>query len=565
MKIVAGILQFFGSIGLFIFGMKMMSQGLQKVAGKRIESILHFMTGHRIVGIFTGILVTILIQSSSATTVMVVGFANAGFINLVQAINVIMGANIGTTVSAWIVSLFGFKFDIVLVAFLLLFVSFPMQFVKKEKVLDLADVFAGLGILFIGLFFIQKAIPDVSENVALFEFFRRLSEPTVLNMILCTVLGMLITGIIQASAASMALTITLAYQGWIGPYAACALCLGQNIGTTITALLSSIGTNVNARRAAVAHTLFNVIGSVIALLFLKPLMNLVNYITPGDVFTATSTELSSILPFYLSMFHTIFNVLNTVIFFPFTKYLAKFIETILPETENKDVKKKYAFSVSSAISYSSTPELYLGAVRDEIAKLGELTLGMIKDFRIVISHPNEDMGDVVNKMRADEDYADDMQDVLTSLCVKLMKQSPSSGLVNKLTCYIRGIDELESITDSCFTLVCDAKKRRDEGYVFSKEAETRILYYVDMVTEYLSYINEHIKTSFSKNDLMKAYEFENKINKERSSLVDYVEKRMQVSSDNIQKELLLFDMTRHLEHIGDFCTNIAQSYSKLAA
>lgn len=560
--IIKSILQILGSVGLFIYGMKMLSNALQKLAGRKMEKVLHLMTGHRILGVLTGILVTVLVQSSSATTVMVVGFSNAGFITLSQAISVIMGANIGTTVSAWIVSIFGFKMDITLISFLLLFISFPLQFFKKEKIVDIGDVFAGLGLLFIGLYFIGNAVPDISENPSFFEFTKNLNNPSVLNLVLCTLIGMLITAVIQSSAASMALTITLAYQGWIGPYAAAALCLGQNIGTTATALLSSIGTNVYAKRAAAAHTLFNVVGSLLALVFFRSLITLVNFITPGDIFTQSGAELSKNLPFFLSMFHTVFNVLNTIIFFPFVNYVAAFIEKILPEKEG-DKNQKYVFSISSAISYSSSPELYFGAVSDEIAKLGDLAVGMILDFKKVIQHPNDDMSETVKKMKKDEDYADDMQEVLTSLCVKLIQQSPSKDLVNKLTGFIRGIDELESITDSCYTLVCDAEKRKHEGYVFSDEAEKRIVNYVDMVTEYLMYINEHIQTPFTKEELLTAYNYENRINKERANMVSYVEKRMQTSSDNIQKELLLFDMTRALEHIGDFCTNIAQTYSKL--
>ena len=564
MQIFASIMQFLGSVGLFIFGMRLLSTGLQKVAGQKMENILHLMTNHRITGVLTGIVITAFIQSSSATTVMVVGFANAGFITLPQAISVIMGANIGTTVSAWIVSIFGVKFDLTLSAFILLFLSFPLMFAKREKLVNLTDVFVGLSLLFLGMYFIQRAIPDGTGNVELLSFTQKIGEPTFVNVILCTLIGFGLTAIIQSSAATMTLTIMLCFRGWIGPYAACALCLGQNIGTTITAMLSSIGTNVNAKRAAMAHMLFNVIGSIIALVFLKPLMVLVNAITPGDIFTTSGEAMSKDLPFFLSMFHTVFNIFSTILFFPFVNKLALLIEKLIPDKQNGEKKKGYVFSISSAISYSQSPELYLGAVKDEIAKLGDVALTMLKNFKNVLEQPNTDISDAIKKMKQDEDYADEMQEVLTSLCVDLMKQSPSSSIVNNLTCYIRGIDELESITDSCYTLICDAEKRKREEFVFSSEAESRIIYYVEMVTSYLEYINVHIKTNLNKADLMKSYDFENKINKERANLVAYVEKRMQVSTENVQKELLLFDMTRQLEHIGDFCTNIAQTYVKIA-
>ena len=276
------LIKIIGSVGLFLYGMKIMSDGLQKSAGSKLKNILKAMTANRFMAVITGTLLTMVIQSSSATTVMVVSFVSAGLMTLRQSIGVILGANIGTTVTSWIVSLLGFKMDISILALAAIAISLPLLFSKEPKKRELSEIFLGFGFLFIGLEFLQNSMPDISAHPEILSFMQGFNNSSPLNLILCVLIGAVITCIVQASAATMAITITMAYQGWIGVWAAAALCLGQNIGTTITAFLASLGTGTAGKRAALAHTLFNVVGSVIVLVIFKPFMIFINSITPGS-------------------------------------------------------------------------------------------------------------------------------------------------------------------------------------------------------------------------------------------------------------------------------------------
>ena len=284
MQIIYTILQIAGSLGMFLYGIKKMSDGLQKTAGKKMKNVLNFMTGNRFTAIITGIVITALINSSSATTVMVVSFVNAGLMNLVQAIGVILGANIGTTVTGWIMATLGFSMDITNIAIVLIGLGLPLFFSKKTRQKDIGEILFGAGFLFLGLKYLQSSMPDISGNVSVLSFLAKLNEGSISTVILCVIIGMVLTMIVQSSAAAMAITLTMAYQGWVGVTASCALVLGQNIGTTITAFLASIGTSTNAKRAAWAHILFNLIGSILAIILLKWMMAFVN-ISPQAIST----------------------------------------------------------------------------------------------------------------------------------------------------------------------------------------------------------------------------------------------------------------------------------------
>ena len=293
MKTIMIFFQIVGSLGLFLFGIKLLSEGLQKSAGDKMKAILKLMTKNRLVSIITGILITIIIQSSSATTVMVVSFVNAGLMGLTQAIGVILGANIGTTFTGWMVALLGFKVDITILALVSIAFAAPMMFSKKSSTRDGADVLLGFGILFLGLNFMSHSMPDVTGNVDALAFLATFNSDTLWMNLLCILLGTLVTIIVQSSSAAMAMTLTMAYNGWLGVTAAAALILGSNIGTTITAYLASIGTSTTAKRAAWAHIIFNVVGSVIALVFFHPLLEFVNWITPGNIYKLSGTALSA--------------------------------------------------------------------------------------------------------------------------------------------------------------------------------------------------------------------------------------------------------------------------------
>ena len=558
MKTIVIFFQIVGSLGLFLFGIKLLSEGLQKSAGDKMKAILKLMTKNRLVSIITGLLITIIIQSSSATTVMVVSFVNAGLMGLTQAIGVILGANIGTTFTGWMVALLGFKIDITILALVSIAFAAPMMFSKKSSTRDGADVLLGFGILFLGLNFMSHSMPDITGNVDALAFLSTFNSDTVWMNLLCILLGTLVTIIVQSSSAAMAMTLTMAYNGWLGVTAAAALILGSNIGTTITAYLASIGTSTTAKRAAWAHIIFNVVGSIIALVFFHPLLELVNWITPGNIYKLSGTALATQLPLFLAMFHSVFNVINTVLFFPFVRQYAAFIKRLVPAKAEYD-EGTYHFKYIGGI-FIDSPEIYMLAIRDEIKKMANLACTMLTRYRSMFNNPEATMESDVQAMKKDEEYADQMQEQLSDFCVHLLQDSQTPTNASSLNCLIRVMDELESVTDSCFNLALLSQRRYNQKWVFDAATDKDLRDYQSIVQEFLDYVRDRMDRTLTKAEMQKANEFEEQINNYRNSLSQMVQDRLSDGKADVRTELLILEKIRHLEHIGDYCTNIAEAY-----
>lgn len=319
------VLRLLGSIGVFLFGMRIMSDGIQKVAGEKLQTALNYMTNNGVIAVLTGFLVTGIIQSSSATTVMVVSFANAGLLKLTQAIGVIMGANIGTTVTTWIVSFLGFKVELTAFALPIVGLGFPFLLSKNSRRRDYGEMLVGFGLLFLGLGFLKSYTPDINEETLC--FLEKYSNRGFLTFLIFVTVGTILTVILESSSAAMAITVTLAYKGYIGFGPAAAICLGENIGTTIKVFLVSIGTNVNARRAARSHFFFNVIGVIWMAFIFQYFCRFILWLAPWD------SALQSNLPLNLALFHTVFNITNTLLFLPFLSKFAALIESLVKPTE----------------------------------------------------------------------------------------------------------------------------------------------------------------------------------------------------------------------------------------
>ncbi|WP_293909015.1 Na/Pi cotransporter family protein, partial [Sphaerochaeta sp. UBA5836] len=550
--------QIAGSLGLFLFGIKLLSEGLQKSAGDKMKAVLKLMTKNRFVSIMTGLLITIIIQSSSATTVMVVSFVNAGLMGLTQAIGVILGANIGTTFTGWLVALLGFKMDITSLALVSIAFAAPMMFSKKTKTRDAADVLLGFGVLFLGLNFMSHSIPDITGNIEVLEFLATFNSDTVWMNLLCILLGTLVTIVVQSSSAAMAMTLTMAYNGWLGVTASAALILGSNIGTTITAYLASIGTSTTAKRAAWAHIIFNVVGSVIALMFFHPLLSFVNFITPGDIYTMEGTTLSTQLPLFLAMFHSVFNIANTILFFPFVSHYARFIERLVPAKAEYD-EGTYHFKYIGGV-FIDSPEIYMMAIRDEIKKMANLACNMLTRYRGMFNNPGADIESDALAMKRDEDYADQMQEQLSNFCVHLLQDSQTPTNASSLNCLIRVMDELESVTDSCYNLTILSQRRYHQGWTIDPETDKDLREYQMLVQEFLDYVRDRMDKTLTKAEMQKANEFEEQINNQRNRLSQLVQERLSSGKADVKVELLILEKIRHLEHIGDYCTNIAEAY-----
>ncbi len=558
MNAILTILEIAGSLGLFLYGMKILSDGLQKSAGNKMKSILHMMTSNRLFAVFTGLLITMIIQSSSATTVMVVSFVNASLMNLTQAIGVILGANIGTTVTGWIVAILGFSMDITVLALCAIAIALPMMFSNKIKLKDISEIFLGFGLLFMGLEFLQSSMPDIGEHQEVLQFLSRFEDGRLSSAIICVIIGTIMTMVVQSSSATMAITITMAYQGWIGVYTACALCLGQNIGTTITAYLASIGASTAARRASWAHILFNVTGSVLAIIFFNPLLNLVNAITPGDIYSMQGEALRETLPAFLAMYHTVFNVINTLLFFPFIPQYSALINRLIKDKKvyNED---DYHFEYISN-NYMDTPEIYLVTVRGEIKKMAELTDKMFSEYADNYNRNNIDIEQLVAKLKKQEDYADQMQEQLTSFCVKLQQDSQTPTNAETITMFLRVIDELESITDSIFNLIKLAEQRVKQNLAYDEQMELELKSLIDLVHQFLTFINTHSESGISMDDLEYANMLERSIDQQHENLVAKIHSRLGSGNIEVPLQLMMLEVERNLEHIGDYCINIAECY-----
>ena len=546
MEIVQIVFQLLGSLGLLLYGMNMLSDGIQKSAGKTLNSILGFMTSNRFIAVFTGMFITMIIQSSSATTVMVVSFVNAGLMSLTQSVGVIFGANIGTTVTAWIVALVGFKFKIALFAIPVFGIGYIFYAVKKWKKESLGETLMGFGLLFLGLDLLSSAIPSFGADQV--GFLTALQSSGFLSYAAGVVAGIAITVLLHSSSASTAVILTMAAGGLLEwPFAA-TMVLGSNIGTTIDAVLASIGTKVNARRAALVHVLFNVTGTLVALIFLHPLLSLVDIITPGDV----NAEMTS----HIAMLHTTFNVLITLLFLPFASHLAKLTEKVIKVNADEE-QEVYKFPFISGAG-KDTVEPHLVQVQSEIVKMIAVAKDMFSKTKNGFADRNdkfvvENYEYITNK----EDFADQMQEELSSYLVKCSSLSISPQQRDDIMVMGQIINEIEVLTDHCFTLSFQLKKSIDKQMTFEKEDTDKILPYVDLVQQLLDFVSSHLNSALTNEEMNAAQELEDQIDMLRTKLKKTARKRLEEGA-NVKAELLYIDMVRTIEKMGDHAFAITE-------
>ena len=551
MQIIYQLLLIVGSLGLFVYGMRIMSEGIQKAAGSRMKSILNYMTINRVAALLTGFALTVMVQSSSATTVMIVSFVNAGLLSLVQAIGVILGANVGTTVTGWVVAILGFKVDIAALAIPAVAIGFPLMFFKPIRRKNLGQIFIGFGILFLGLSYLKDSVPDLNEHAQILSFLAEFDGTTLASMFVYVLAGTVITFVVQSSSASMAMFLTMAFTGWISFPAAAALVLGQNIGTTITAFFASIGANLSARRAAIAHIMFNVAGTLWVIILFHPFLRLINAIVPGDAYQMVN------LPVHLAMFHTIFNVLNALVFLPFIQYFAQLVKRLVPGEELiADVHTKYEFRYITAVQ--DTPEIYLLKVRDETTRMAQIVLGMFTRYRQVYESPDRDMGNTVEELQVIEEYSDQMQFELTQFLSDLVGDSLTEDSLDTVNALLRIVNELESVADSTYSLVLLTERKYNKEIFLQQEAHHQIVEYNRQVEEFINFVKDKLDRHISNEELEAAETFEQQIDDTRNRLKLEAQRRIKEGSD-VNSELCLIDFLKHLEHVGDFTINIAQA------
>lgn len=560
MDIILNFLSLAGSLGLFLYGMKTMSEGLEKFAGDRLRSTLAAMTKNRFMGVMTGILVTALIQSSSATTVMVVSFVNAGLMNLAQSIGVIMGANIGTTVTAWIISAIGFKVNIAALALPLLAFGIPLIFSKQNKRKSIGEFIFGFAFLFMGLSFLQKAATDLDIGSITARMLAGLADGGFLTIILFVFVGTIVTMLVQASAATMAITLMLfdmQIPGF-GLEQAAALAMGQNIGTTITAVMASMTAGTQARRAALAHMFFNVFGVAVVLLIFYPFCNAVNWFVE-DVLSAGNNDM-----FKLSMFHTAFNIFNTLLLIGFVHQIENLVCKLLPlREEPEDKGLKY---ISGGLF--STAELSMLQARKEIVLFAERCH---KSFKYVLAmRANDDDDDHDNyqklfgKVEKYESITDNMEYEIANYLQKVSEGRLSDDAKRQVQRMLREVDDLESIGDCCFSLARTLSRKHDNCMEpFTPEQFEQISNMERLVSDAMSQMTETLEQPEGEgHDISRSYALEEEINTLRTSVRDANLNNIAAGMYDYKLGAFYIDYINGLEKLADYILNVVQTKAR---
>ena len=560
LSFLSAALNVLGSLGVFLFGMKVMSEGIQKVAGNRLRSILSYMTQNRVAGIFTGFMTTCMVQSSSATTVMVVSFVNAGLLTLVQSIGVIMGANIGTTLTGWLVSILGFKFKIANIALPAIGIGLPLIFSKLTKRKNIGEIFVGFGLLFLGLKFLKSSVPNIKDNPEILQFLSNYTDLGIVSLFIFIAVGVVLTIVVQSSSAAMTITITMAYSGWIDYPTACALILGENIGTTITAYLASINGNYHAKRAARAHMIINLIGVVWMIIAFKYFIQLIDSIAPESVpygidTYSVSPELFQNIPIHLSLFHTLFNIINVMVLIWFVPQIASLVRKMVkPSEEESDQEYKLEYFSTNV---QPIPEIALLEAKKEVAYMSTTINDFIDNAIDTINNESKDYS--IDSARKKEEITDQMQVEISNYLSECSKHELSVQSSKDSSDMIRIVNELESIGDSTFNLFLITEKMDQSSFTDEMKGQISDLYTV--VKEFLLWNHEFISNDIrqmTSSDLKKSIEYENKIDEMRNNFIGLSGDRISKDS-NSKSELLFIDVIKHLEHIGDFSLNISQA------
>jgi phosphate:Na+ symporter len=560
MAAITTLLRIIGGLCLFLYGMKVMSDGIQRAAGDRLQRFLNFMTGKKYMAVLTGFAITAIIQSSSATTVMVVSLVNAGLLNLTQSIGVIMGANIGTTVTAWIVSLVGFSLQLSQLALPAVGIGFVCS-VVKWKYRDVGEFILGFGLLFMGLDFLTRAMPGVGGS---FDFITNLSNLGFLSHLIGMFSGLVITLLLHSSSASTAIMLTMAFNGVVSYEMAASMILGANIGTTIDAALASIGTKTNAKRAALVHILFNVLGTCWALPLLKPLLAIVDLLTPGTIVPGVLND--PMIPTHLAMLHTVFNLVNTLIFLPFVDQLARLVSFIIKEDANaREPDHYHLFYISSSIQ--NTPEMNIVRAEKEIRDMAGLVLSMFTRFSDVmqslLTAPNkqETVTELGAQLKRKEEYADEMRSQLTAFLLECARVQLNPRSERRISQLLRIISDLEDMSDDCCGLSFILENGVKKGQIIKKKGTDALSPYLKQVEDFLNLVKENLGKNLSSNTLQNAREMEDEIDRNRDKLRRLGRKRLESGKD-VQTELLFIDIVRRLEKLGDYCLEIAETLAE---
>ena len=574
-----GILQIFtllGALGMFLYGMNLMSSGLQKASGDKLRSFLSAMTSNPLKGVLTGLGITSIIQSSSATTVMVVSFVNAGLLTLSQAIGVIMGANIGTTVTAWLVAWLGFKADISILAIPLMLFGFLFSNSKKNQRQNIGELIVGFCLLFLGLSFMKESVPDLNETPQVLEFVKTWSSYGFGSVLIFLVFGTVLTLVLQSSSATMAITLIMLSMGWIPFSMACAMVLGENIGTTITANIAASVGNTQAKRAAMSHTIFNVFGVIWALILFKPFLALVGLIielfglpnpaNEGFVVIGPNTASSVAALYGLSMLHTLFNTINTFILIWFTKVIEKCVVWIIKTPKNQD-SEVFRLKYISA-GPITTPELATEQAFNEIIHFAQISRNGLGYAKLAISESDADkFEELRGKLVKYEEISDKIDYEIAAFLNAVSASGISEDTSVKIKAMYKIIGELESLGDSGEAISRILSRRNIHKKIFDFETVKKLDNMVEEVDRAYVAMIENLNAAHKGTlvEISNAYNAEDRINNLRNLLRDSEIEEIEVNKKNYQTSVYYMDIVNELEKMGDFIINISQDLERAFA
>ena len=549
-------LKLIGSLGLFLYGMKIMSEGLQKVAGDRLRSILTAMTTNRVTGVLTGVLITALIQSSSATTVMVVSFVNAGLLTLAESISVIMGANIGTTVTAWIISIFGFKVDMAAFALPLLAIALPLIFSGKSNRKSIGEFMFGFSFLFMGLSYLKANAPDLNANPEMLAFVQNYTDMGFFSILLFLFIGTILTMIVQASAATMAITLIMCANGWISLELGAALVLGENIGTTITANLAALTANTQAKRAALAHFVFNVFGVIWVLIIFHPFMHFVNWVV-DTFFQSSNPEVA--ISYKLSAFHSIFNICNVCILIWGVKLIERTVCALIHPKE-EDEEPRLRFITGGMLS---TAELSILQARKEIHLFAERThrmFGMVQD--LLHTEKDDDFNKLFSRIEKYENISDNMELEIANYLNQVSEGRLSSESKLQIRAMLREVTEIESIGDSCYNLARTINRKRQTNQDFTEKQYEHIHFMMKLTNDALAQMIVVVeKPEHQSIDINKSFNIENEINNYRNQLKNQNILDVNNKEYDYQMGVYYMDIIAECEKLGDYVVNVVEASS----
>ncbi len=548
-----------GSLGLFIYGMKLFSDGLQKVAGNKLRAILKGMTTNRFAGIGTGFLSTLVTQSSTTTSVMVVSFVNAGLLTFIESTGVIMGANIGTTVTAWMVAVFGFQFDISTVAVILVGFAVPLLFLNNPRLNHWGEAIIGFSILFIGLEFIKNSVPNIDENPEMFAFLDQFTEFGFASTLIFVFVGTLLTLITQSSSAATTITLVMLFQGWIDFPIAAAMILGENIGTTITANIAAIVGNVYAKRAARFHLTFNLIGVIWMLAIITPFLHgidgVMGFFAPEAPSVFEDGELArSQATLALSLFHTAFNVINVLLVFALVPFIIKLVEWAQPVTKEGDEEFRLRYIRAGLLS---SPELSVEQARKEIEMFAKLIEKMHYSFNALFFKKQKKQQKFINKIRKREEISDEIELEVGNYLMRISENSNLSQSAQRRVRTMHSmINDMERITDIYYQMSKTFEQMQNDDVQLSEEAMVELKKMLDTVLEAIQNMRTVLEEGTGKFDLEYTLDIESRIDELRDNFKQTHFRRLESGDYSVRAGVYFLDFLNRLERIGDHILNV---------